>query len=59
MAGWRRGLALAVAVALAASLAPSFRVMLRPGALVDENARHTPAVGSAAGTMPGDERTDP
>jgi hypothetical protein len=59
VAGWRRGLAVAVAAALAASLAPSLRVMLRPGALVDENARHTPAVGSAAGTMPGDELTGP
>ena len=57
--GWRRGVVVALALALAGSLVPSLRVMLRPGALVNENARHSPAVGSATGTMPEDEAPDP
>jgi hypothetical protein len=54
---WRRGLVAAVTVALAASLGPSLRLLLRPGALVDENARYAPGTGPDGGT-PGDEPSD-
>jgi hypothetical protein len=53
----RRGLVAAVAVALAASLAPSLRLILRPRALVSEDTRYAPGAGPEAGT-PADEAAD-
>ena len=55
---WRRALVAGAALALAASLAPSVRTMLRPGALVLEEARHAPGAGFDAETPPGDEVRD-
>jgi hypothetical protein len=55
---WRRALVAAVAVALAASLAPGLRLMLRPGALVFESARYAPGTGPDGGSPPGDEARD-
>jgi hypothetical protein len=55
---FRSGVLAAVAVALAASLTPSLRLMLRPRALLDENARYAPGAGPEAGATPGDEAAD-
>ena len=52
---WRRGLVLMSAAALAASLAPSLRLLLRPGALVSENARYAPGSGPEAMSAPSEE----
>jgi hypothetical protein len=55
---WRRGLGglvLAWAAVLAASLAPSLRLMTRPGALVSENARYAPGAGPEGTLAPSDE----
>lgn len=52
---WRRGLALAWAAALAASLAPSLGLMTRPGALVSESARHAPGASPEGVMAPSDE----
>jgi hypothetical protein len=57
-APWRRGLVVAAALSLAASVAPSLRLMLRPGAMVRENARYVPGGGPDAGTTQGDEASD-
>jgi hypothetical protein len=52
---WRSGLALAWALALVASLAPSLRLMTRPGALVSNTARHGPGAGPEGSTEPSEE----
>jgi Dolichyl-phosphate-mannose-protein mannosyltransferase len=54
---WRRGLVAAAAFAIGASLAPSLRLMLRPRALVSENARYAPGA-SPEGVTPAEEGTD-
>jgi Dolichyl-phosphate-mannose-protein mannosyltransferase len=56
--GWRWGVVAASSAVLVASLAPSLRLMLRPGALVDENARYPPGAGPDAGTTADDEASD-
>jgi hypothetical protein len=53
----RLGLLAAATVVLVASLVPSLRLMLRPGALVFENARYAPGTGPDEGS-PGDEAAD-
>jgi hypothetical protein len=55
---WRSGLTLACAAALLASLAPSLRLMLRPGALVSENARYAPGASPEGPTLPTDEASE-
>jgi hypothetical protein len=55
----RRLLVAVVGMALAVSLAPSLRLLLRPGALVDENARYGPGPGPDRGSTPGDEAREP
>jgi len=52
---WRRGLVLASAVTLTVSLAPSLRLMFRPGGLVSENARYAPGSGPEGVSTPSDE----
>jgi hypothetical protein len=55
----RRTLVAAVGLALAASIAPSLRLMMRPNALVYENARYAPGAGPDGGTAPGEEASEP
>ena len=54
----RRVLVAVASVVLVASLVPSLRLMLRPGALVFENARYAPGAGPDDGSPPGDEAAD-
>jgi len=54
----RRGLVAVAILVLGASLVPSLRLMLRPGALVFDSARYTPGTGPDEGTPAGDEAAD-
>jgi len=58
VAPWRRALIAVVGAVLLASVVPSLRLMLRPGALVFENARYAPGAPPDSGPPAEDEAND-